>query len=155
MKSHAAPALVEYRAEWLSELVPMWRASFEDGVGVRDPHPIAEQEQFFLSTVLPHNAVRLALLEEQLVGFVAASPEAVPQLYVRVGFQRQGIGTRMLEWAKNQSAGTLWLYTFQRNHRACTFYEHNGFAAVARGFEPMWQLEDVKYQWERVPQNVL
>jgi len=139
--------LAEYRDECLDELIPMWRASFEAGVGVRDPHPLAEQRQYFLAEVLPRNAIRLALLDTALVGFVAASRESVAQLYVRVGFQRTGIGSRLLEWAKAQSAGSLWLFTFARNLGACSFYERNGFVAVARGFEPMWQLDDVKYQW--------
>ena len=41
----------------------------------------------------------------------------------------------------------LSLYTFVRNVRACRFYERHGFVVVARGFEPTWQLEDVKYHW--------
>ena len=139
--------LCEYRAEWLDELILMWRASFEGGVGVVDPHPIDEQQNYFLSQVLPHNSVRVAFVGQELVGFVAASKESISQLYVRVGFQRNGIGTELLEWAKSQSAGTLWLYAFARNHGACSFYERMGFVQIAKGFEPMWQLEDVKYQW--------
>jgi RimJ/RimL family protein N-acetyltransferase len=47
------------------------------------------------------------------------------------------------------SVGSLWLYTFARNERARRFYERNGFAAVAFGYEPFWQLEDVRYEWRR------
>jgi ribosomal protein S18 acetylase RimI-like enzyme len=141
--------LVEYQAAWLDELVPMWRASFEAGVGVKDPHPIAEQKNYFVTQVLPRNSVRMAMLEEQLVGFIAASRESVAQLHVRIGFQRRGIGRRMLAWAKEQSGGSLWLYTFARNQGAQRFYEREGFRIVARGFEPMWQLEDIKYEWTR------
>jgi ribosomal protein S18 acetylase RimI-like enzyme len=69
------------------------------------------------------------------------------QLYVRVGCQRQGIGTRMLDWAKSRSTGSLWLYTFAQNLVACAFYERNGFRVAARGFEPNWGLDDVRYVW--------
>ena len=127
----------------------MWRASFEAGVGVKDPHPIAAQKNYFVTQVLPRNSVRMAMLEEQLVGFIAASRESIAQLYVRIGFQRRGIGRRMLAWAKEQSGGSLWLYTFARNQGAQRFYEREGFRIVARGFEPMWQLEDIKYEWTR------
>ena len=125
----------------------MWRESFEFGVGVTDPHPITEQIAYFDTEVLPNNSVRLALSAGQLVGFVAASRESVAQLHVRVGFHRQGIGSQLLNWAKSQSSGSLWLYTFARNTVAQAFYEHHGFRIVARGFEPTWQLEDIKYQW--------
>ena len=69
------------------------------------------------------------------------------QLYVRVGFHRQGIGTTLLAWAMAQSAGSLWLYTFARNRVARAFYEQHGFVDVAHGFEPLWQLDDVRYEW--------
>ena len=125
----------------------MWRESFELGVGVKDPHPIAEQEKYFWTVVMPDNAVRVAFLEERMVGFVAASPTAIAQLYVRKGFQRRGIGSRLLEWSKSQSSGSLWLFTFERNEGARAFYERHGFKIVARGFEPVWKLNDLKYEW--------
>ena len=147
MKPGEAVILSEYRDHWLGELVLMWRASFEAGVGITDPHPIADQCQYFLERVLPENTVRIAVGGDQLVGFVAASRESLSHLYVRVGLQRRGIGSQLLAWAKAHSSGGLWLYTFARNSGACAFYEKSGFVPVARGFESMWQLEDIKYQW--------
>ena len=152
MPEHPA-ALIEYTSSWQEVLVHMWRESFEFGVGITDPHPLAEQAAYFETEVLPKNNVRLALAAGQLVAFVAASGESVSQLHVRVGFHRQGIGSQLINWAKSQSIGSLWLYTFARNTVAQAFYEHHGFRAVARGFEPTWQLEDIKYQWSASPEN--
>ena len=106
-----------------------------------------QHRRYFLTEVLPRNTVRLALLDAQLVGFVAATRESVAQLHVRVGRWRRGIGTRLLDWAKEESSGSLWLYTFAQNTHARAFYEHHGFRAVAFGFEPQWQLDDVRYEW--------
>jgi len=139
--------LGDFDARRLDELIPMWRESVEAGVGIVDPHPLSEQRQYFLDSVLPNYGVRLALLDGQLVGFVAACPESVAQLYVRVGCQRRGIGTRMLDWAKHQSAGSLWLYTFARNRDARAFYARQGFTEVACGLESNWRLDDVRLQW--------
>ena len=125
----------------------MWRASFERGVGIVDPHPLGEQRAYFLSEVLPRHDVRLALRDGELVGFVAASRDSVAQLYVRVGCQREGIGTLMLDWAKAQSVGSLWLMTFARNRGARAFYARHGFVETAHGFEPFWQLDDVRLAW--------
>ena len=147
MNASDRATLVEFDSRHLDELIPMWRASFEAGVGIIDPHPLSEQRLYFLNEVLPGNDVRVALLPNELVGFIAASAESVAQLYVRVGFQRRGIGAQLLEWAKGRSNGSLWLYTFARNLGARAFYERNGFVAIAHGFEPMWQLEDIKYEW--------
>ncbi len=154
MKTAELVSLAEFESERLEELVAMWRACFEAGVGVRDPNPISEQQQAFLEKVLPSNTVRMAMLGEQLVGFVAASPNSVAQLHVRIGLQRRGIGTKLLAWAKAQPTGSLWLYTFARNAGARAFYEHHGFVIAERGFEPEWQLEDIKYCWSAAEQNV-
>ena len=142
-----APRLVAFDPQRVDDLVAMWRASFERAVGIVDPHPLAEQRDYLLREVLPRNDVRLALLEDELVGFVAASVESIAQLYVRIGFQRRGIGTQMVDWAKQRSAGSLWLYTFARNLGARAFYEQQGFVIIAHGFEPTWKLADVKYRW--------
>ena len=139
--------IVDFRMEFADELVLMWRDSFEHGVGIRDPDSVEAQTRYLLTKILPSHTVRVALLDEQIVGFVAASPESVNQLYVRRGFQGAGLGARLLEWAKAQSLGRLWLYTFARNERACAFYERHGFEIIARGFEAEYQLDDIKYEW--------
>ena len=130
-------------------LVGMWRESFEFGVGITDPHPIEEQVAFLLERLAPANTMRVAVIEGRIVGFSATTPESVAALYVRVGHIGQGIGSTLLRLAKEDSVGSLWLYTFARNARARRFYERHGFVAVAHGFEPEWQLEDVRYEWTR------
>ncbi len=130
-------------------LVAMWRASFEHGVGVKDPHPLEAQIEYFHRSVRPVCTVRVARQGEEIVGFMASNTESVSQLHVRVENIGQGIGSRLLSLAQAESCGSLWLFTFARNARARRFYERRGFVAIAYGFEPMWQLEDVKYRWVR------
>src|SRR5436190_12799888 len=115
------PQLVEYDASFLERLLRLWREAFEFGVGVTDPHPLAEQREYFLSQVLPEHRVTLAVRESQLVGFIAASETSVAQLHVQVGLHRQGIGSALLALSKSRSGGSLWLYAFAQNVRACRF----------------------------------
>jgi ribosomal protein S18 acetylase RimI-like enzyme len=144
----AAGLLVEpFRREQALPLVQMWRASFEYGVGVRDPNPIEDQVTYLFDKVLPANGVHVAMRDGEIVGFIAFNAESVAQLHVRVERIGQGIGSHLLRRAQAASSGSLWLYTFARNRRARAFYEHHGFVAVAEGFEPTWQLADVKYCW--------
>lgn len=149
MKPTPAPRLDPFRADDADELVPKWRAAFEDAVGIVDPHPIAAQRDYLFREVLPLAETRVARIEDRMAGFVAANREKVLQLYVFIGWQRRGIGAAMLDWAKARSGGSLHLYTFARNARACAFYEKQGFVVAARGFEPAWQLDDVRYAWTR------
>lgn len=139
----------EFQSADRDPLVHMWRESFEYGVGVVDPHPIEEQIAYFERELRPKNSVRVAKDGELIVGFLAANSESVAQLHVRVSHHRCGIGSQLLALAKSESHGKLWLFTFARNTGACAFYESQGFTAVQRGFEPVWQLEDVKYMWVR------
>jgi len=139
----------DFTADATDELVRMWRASFEHGVGIVDPHPLEEQIAYFRREVLPQHRVRVARADGRIVGFLAANRESIAQLQVRVANIRQGIGRMLLDVAKAESSGSLWLYTFARNVRACAFYESQGFRVIQRGFEPVWKLDDVKYAWMR------
>lgn len=140
---------VPFELAMADELVPMWREAFEHGVGIVDPNPIEGQRAFLIERVLPEHDVTVALEGERIVGFLASSAASVGQLYVRVDCHGRGIGRELLRRAMAASAGSLWLYTFTRNERARRFYERNGFVAVAFGFEPTWQLDDVRYEWQR------
>ena len=137
----------DFQPNDLQPLARMWRESFEYGVGIVDPHPLEAQISYFEREVRPNNRVRLAKSADLIVGFLASNSESVAQLYVRVGHHRLGIGRRLLDLAKSESQGSLWLFTFAQNTNACAFYESQGFTVAERGFEPMWQLADVKYTW--------
>ena len=142
-------AITPYRPEFRERLVDLWRASFALGVGAPVPNSVADHRQFFDEHTLAQTSVHLALRDGELVGFGAFTPESVAQLYVHVAHLGQGIGTRLLELAKAHSGGKLWLYTFVTNTNAQRFYEHHGFDVVERGFEPVMQLGDLRYEWRR------
>ena len=108
-RERSAIDIVDFDAARTDEIVRLWRESFEFGVGVVDPHPIAEQREFFVNTVVPNNSIRIALLDTKLVGFIAATKASITHLYVHVGHHHCGIGTQLLEWANTQSNGNLWL----------------------------------------------
>ena len=141
--------LTAYRPEFRERLVTLWRASFASGVGAAIPHPLDDHLRYFDEHVLVETSVQLALRDGELVGFGAFTPESVMQLYVHVDHLGQGIGTRLLEHAKACSGGRLWLYTFVTNANAQRFYERHGFDVVERGFEPVMQLGDLRYEWRR------
>ena len=131
----------------IDELVRMWRESFEHGVGIVDTHPIAEQRQYLVDEILPGFELRVAMKNNEIVGFIASDGDSVDALYIRVSEIGNGIGTSLLNWAKDRSNGRLWLFTFARNLNARRFYEKSGFEIIARGHEPMWGLDDIKYEW--------
>ena len=146
------PAPVEltaYRPEFRERLVALWRASFAAGVGAPVPNSLDDHLRYFDEQVLTKTTIQMALRNGELVGFCAFTPDAVMQLYVHVDHLGRGVGTRLLDHAKAASGGKLWLYTFVTNTNAQHFYERHGFEVVERGFEPVMQLGDLRYEWRR------
>ena len=144
--------IVDYSPGYGSELVRMWRASFEQGVGITDPHPLEDQLRALEQKIVPHNRVLLVLdpRTSAVIGFLAYTSETVSNLYVHVDYQNKGIGSMLLDIAKKNSSGVLRLFTFERNMRARQFYERHGFKIIRQGFEEFWQLADIEYEWNRI-----
>jgi GNAT superfamily N-acetyltransferase len=141
--------VVEFAPEHADQIVVMWRRSFEKALGITDPHTIEQQKVYLLNEVVPKNRVRVASYDGTVAAFIAVTHESISQLYVDPDFQGKGIGSMLLNWAKEQSDGYLWLYTFERNAGAMAFYERKGFRPVKWGFEETWQLADIRYEWRR------
>ena len=141
--------VIEYLPKFGPDLVRMWRASFEHGVGIQDPHPFADQLRFLEQELTRSHSVVVVLEKDtgKVVGFLASTTEKISQLYVHVDHQNKGIGSMLVDLAKQNSNGRLHLYTFERNKNAQRFYENHGFKIVARGFEKNWQLADIEYEW--------
>jgi ribosomal protein S18 acetylase RimI-like enzyme len=145
----ASLTIAPYRPEFRDALVALWRASFEHGVGAPVPNPVDDHRRFFDEHMLVETSVHVALCDGGLAGFICFTPESVVQLYVHRDQLGRGIGTRLLELAKQCSDGSLWLYTFATNTRAQRFYERHGFEILERGFEDVMQLADIRYGWRR------
>jgi len=111
-------------------------------------HTLADARKFFRDHVLPVCDIWVAARAGQLLGVIALEAPWIRQLAAFPGFQRQGVGTRLLLKARELSPAELRLFTFQRNVAARAFYERHGFAAVAFGVSPDPELEpDVEYRW--------
>lgn len=141
--------ILDYSSEYGPELVQMWRDSFEQAVGVIDHHSLEDQLRALEEKILPENRVRVVIEEHtgKVIGFLASNSQTISQLYIHVDYKNQGIGSRLVNIAKDDSNGSLRLFTFECNKRAQRFYERHGFRVVGRGFEPTWQLNDVEYEW--------
>jgi len=141
--------IVDYSRDHGRELVRMWRDSFEQAVGIVDPHSLDEQLRYLEEKVVPENQVLVVLGEDgtEIIAFMASTPEMISQLYVRAGHQHKGIGSMLVNIAKHRSYGRLRLFTFRVNEGAQRFYERHGFKVIGHGFEEQWKLEDLEYEW--------
>lgn len=144
-----------YEAADFESLVRLWhetkRAAFSY-VALQQTYTLEDDRRFFGGVVLVECEVWVAEAAGELLGFFALNGNYIDQFFVRLGKQRQGIGTALLAKAKDLSPILLRLYTFQKNQPARAFYERHGFRAVKFGISPHPENEpDVEYWWEPSP----
>ncbi len=135
------------------ELVALWhetnRASYPY-VQLQQEHTLVDARRYFRDNILADCRVWIAESSgHQYLGLLALDSSWIRQLTVFRAFQRQGIGTALLQQARRHSPGQLRVYTFQRNMAARAFYEQHGFKAVALGMSPAPEREpDVELWWQ-------
>jgi len=83
-----------------------------------------------------------------IVALMALSPGWVEHLHVEPELTGHGLGSRLLDVAKERSRAGLDLWTFQSNVGARRFYERHGFVEVATTDGDNEEGEpDVRYHW--------
>lgn len=100
-------------------------------------------------TLLPKAEVWVAEIDGEPAGYLALVDDLLDHLYVGPEHQRQGVGSMLMAKAKAHRPEGLRLFAFQRNRRACDFYEARGFVPVhfSHGAGNEEQEPDVLYQW--------
>ena len=143
----------EYQAADFDAVTILWRISREKSLPefqLEKGHFFYEDRNYFQNFVLKNNQVWVVESEKHPVGFMAMNKDFIDQLYIDPDFQRKGIGTSLIDFAREQSPEHLWLYTLQINFIARTFYEKNGFIAEKFGVSPPPESEpDVEYHWRK------
>jgi GNAT superfamily N-acetyltransferase len=100
--------------------------------------------------VLDQQEVWLACADNRVpLGLMVLDGDWVEQLYVDPPWTGRGLGTRLLELAKQRRPEGLQLWTFASNVRAQRFYERNGFSIEERtdGSGNEEHAPDLRYAW--------
>ena len=134
----------------VAEIAELFIASQKDALPfLAALHTPQETRGFIANQVFPLSEMWVAEDAGRIVGMMAIVGVHIDHLYLLPGTYRRGIGTMLLNKAKERSQGRLTLYAFQVNTRARAFYEHHGFKPIEYGDgsgnearEP-----DVLYEW--------
>jgi GNAT superfamily N-acetyltransferase len=99
--------------------------------------------------LIPDHEVWVAHEDGAVVAMLALAPGWVEQLYVAPERLGEGVGSRLVELAKQRQPDGLQLWTFQVNERARRFYERHGFVAaeMTDGRANQERQPDVRYEW--------
>ena len=131
--------------------VDMWRDSKQRAIGIPENHSFNEQLLFLTESLVSNNSVYLSIDRDKglPVGLLATDGDFLNQLYVHVDYQRKGIGSSLLDLAKQKSNGRLRLYTFECNRGAQRFYEKHGFQLLGGGSDNEEGLPDLLFEWRK------
>lgn len=137
-------------AEDAAEVARVFIASQAEALPfLRTLHTDGETVAFITEDVFAKDDVWVAVENERIVGMMALAGTHIDHLYLLPSRYRRGIGTKLIETAKELHPFQLTLYAFQVNMRARSFYEHHGFVPIEFGDgsgneagEP-----DVLYEW--------
>lgn len=114
-------------------------------------HTEDETLDYLAHVVLVHDSVWVAEQDGQLVGYLAVDLNTgeLHHLYLGPQMQRQGLGSTLLEKAKALSPAGLFLWFFQRNLGARSFYEKHGFQLeyATDGTANEENEPDARYRW--------
>ena len=110
----------------------------------------AEQDLEHFRSVLERSRVFIVKQDGQVAAYCAFANGWLTDLYVAPEYQRQGLGTLLLDKAKDESS-ELQLWTFQENESARRFYERNGFVSAEEtdGHANEEKQPDVRYVWRK------
>jgi GNAT superfamily N-acetyltransferase len=112
-------------------------------------HTENETRRWLRDTVLHDFEVWVAEANERVTGFAALSADLLEHLYVHPQEQNHGVGTALLEVAKERRPHGLRLWVFQKNTGARRFYERHGFtvACLTDGRDNEEREADALYDW--------
>jgi GNAT superfamily N-acetyltransferase len=99
------------------------------------PHTVHEDDDvrnWIATLVIPKLETWLAEQEGELAGILVLSDGWIEQLYVEPALTGQGIGSELLDFARQRQPVGLRLWTFQSNLGAQRFYERHGFVEAGR-----------------------
>ena len=127
------------------------RAAFDHALpSLAGLHTPQEDRWFFRERLFKTSELWGAFDDTELTGLIAFRDDWIDQLYVTPHAQRRGIGSALLQKAKDAFA-RLHLWTFQRNQPARRFYESRGFVLVREtdGAGNEEREPDALYLWTR------
>lgn len=123
-----------------------WRATFT----FPPAHPDDDVRRWLATEMLPRTETWVATeAGGRVVAFLSISTTMVEQLYVDPDWIGRGLGSVLLDIAKERRPDGLELWCFQVNHRARRFYGAHGFRAVffGGGAGNEERQPDIRYAW--------
>ncbi|MFN8368485.1 MAG: GNAT family N-acetyltransferase [Candidatus Kapaibacterium sp.] len=143
--------LRKYTNNDFEECVQLFQQVYGETYPDFEPHYHEKQRFYDIMTnhVLPQNELFVVSNNEIIIAFIAIHNNCLDQLYVTHSFQGKGVGSMLVNKAKEINPECMELFTFTQNNKAITFYEKHGFRIIKHGIAPDEKKPDVLMRWEK------
>jgi GNAT superfamily N-acetyltransferase len=129
-------------------VVEVWHRAGRTAFPTWQTFTLEQARAVFHKVILAHCDIWVGTRDERIVAYLAMKGSYLDRLFVDPSEQRQGWGTRFINFAKQRSPNGLELHTHQENQAARALYEKHGFVAVKFGVSPPPESAlDVEYHW--------
>lgn len=116
------------------ELIEIW---YESSVLAHDfiPEDYWQKNKELMKTkYLPNSEIFLAIVENEISGFVALVDDYLAAIFVSPQLQGKGIGSLLLEQAKKHR-NKLLLNVYKKNVKSVEFYKSKGFSIISESID--------------------
>ena len=112
-------------------------------------HGDEDVRQWVAEVVFEEHEVWMAEDATMAIAMLVLGAASIEHLYVRPGHTGRGVGSRLVDVAKQRRPAGLDLWTFATNTGAQRFYERHGFVAAERtdGSANEERSPDIRYVW--------
>ncbi len=114
-------------------------------------HPQSKTEWRYRwdSQIIPKHEIAVSESDDEILGFITLNLETceLSQIFTRLPEQGRGIGSALINWAKNRCHAGIYLFTLEINHRSREFYKKHGFTETGLSTNPISGLPRIRYEW--------
>jgi putative acetyltransferase len=140
----------QYHISDLDQVVELWYESWcKTFPFLQHTHKYLVLKSRFINEILIDCEVWIAEIENRIVGFVAVNLAEIEinQIFIDLNYQNQGIGSLLIQKAKELCPQGLKLTVLQINQRACWFYEKHGFTPTNMSINKINGQPNIEYFW--------
>jgi GNAT superfamily N-acetyltransferase len=132
----------------VEEIARLYERSFATLDFLKMLHTLDEHRLWFAKQLSEHEG--WVWDEDGVRGFIVLTEDELMYLHLDTGWTGRGIGSELLDHAKQRRPGGFTLWTFQQNEDARRFYDRHELAAIqftdGEGNEE--KMPDVRYEWK-------
>jgi putative acetyltransferase len=144
-----------YQPYDLEPTVELWyRTRCQTFPHLQHPQPYSQWQQCFQAYASNSTNIIIAEIDNRILGFMVVKlPEReLQQIFIDPNYQNQGIGSILVNKAKEICPQELKLTVLQQNQKACRFYEKHGFIAGKLSINKVNGQPCIEYSW--FPQDI-